>query len=76
MSSISNLNDTHKKKVRTNINTPISKNRISAASGYFEHDYFKGYLSNKQKINGFFFYASLVVFYLNTGKRLFVELLF
>ena len=40
MSPFSNFNDTHKEKIQTQFNAPISKNRILVASGYFEHSCF------------------------------------
>ena len=40
MLSISNFNNTNKQKIQTQLNKPISKNRIFAASGYFERKCF------------------------------------
>ena len=34
MSPFSNFNATHKEKIQTQFNAPISKNRILVASGY------------------------------------------
>ena len=40
MLSFSNFNNIHKQKIQTQLNKPISKNRIFAASGYFERKCF------------------------------------